>query len=163
MSDSLWERLKKRSARFRSADEHPDQTHVHHALVTVLLFGTLGAGLALMARAVSPLPFTPPVLEGLRWGIIGGWVFYAGREILNRLDVTQEIVGTVRGLRWVQIPIAWKFDWRWQPWDGICDVVIPLWVTAPIVFGSLWALWGLSLAVAALYFLFRPIRNGGGR
>lgn len=154
--NTLWERLKKRSARLRAADEHPDQTHVHHALVTVLMFGTVGVGLAFMVSAF--LPVKPPLEAGLRWGVIAGLVFYALREIWNRLDVTEQVVGTVRGLRWVRIPTRFRFDWRWQPWDGVCDIVVPLWVTAPVVFNDVWLLWALSWAVFALYFLLRPVR-----
>jgi hypothetical protein len=154
--DDFWERLKARSRRLREFDSTPEATHVGHALVTVLLFGTIGVGLAMMIAALG-LP--APLATGLRWGVIAGLAFYVVRELANRTDVTHELVCNVRGLRWLRIPYGVRFDWRWQPWDGLCDIVVPLWVCLPVLLGSLWALWLLSLAVTALYLLFRPYRS----
>lgn len=124
--DAAWERLKARSRRLQLADATVDQTHVHHALVTVLAFGTLGAAVSL---------FRPEAIaEGLRVGFMAGWTFYLLRELWNR-----------RG------------NLGWRLWDGACDIVIPLWVTAPVVFNSPELLWILSIVVVALYFFLRPI------
>lgn len=124
--DGAWERAKARSRRLQLADATVDQTHVHHALITVIVFGSLGAVLSL---------FRPePIAEGLRLGFMAGWAFYLVRELWNR-----------RG------------DWRWRLWDGACDIAIPVWVTAPVVFSSPELLWALSIVVVVLYFFLRPI------
>lgn len=134
--DRLWERLKARSRRLQAADATDVDTHVAHALVTVLLFGTIGVGLAMMLGGAFGL--TPPFERGLTAGIVFGWAFYLAREIHSR---------------WGR--------WRYKSWDGICDVVVPVWITAPAVFHSLGLLWLLSIGVLLLYYVFRPI--GGGR
>jgi hypothetical protein len=123
-SDRFWERLKARSLRLQAADATPDQSHTHHALVVVLLFGSVFAGLALLASMRIEL--------GLKAGFIVGWIFYAIREIAMRVEG----------------------GFRYKPWDGVCDIVVPLWVTLPVVIGSASALWILSWIVV---LLLRPI------
>lgn len=159
MSDPLsnfWGRLKKRSRRFAAADETNEQTHMNHALVMVLLFGTIGAGLALM--------FDHALSVGLKAGVVVGWGFYILREFNQRLSISQWVVANdeaPRWLRWFRFPIGLRLDWRWNAWDGICDVLVPLWITAPIVSGSVVLLWVLSALVAVMYFVFRPLDDGG--
>lgn len=126
--DRLWERLKARSRRLELADATDDQTHVHHALVVVLLFGSMAAGLALLGGMSAAF--------GLKIGFVIGWIFYAIREIATRVEE----------------------GWRYKPWDGVCDIVIPLWVTLPVVLESASALWILSAIVALLYFVLRPVK-----
>jgi hypothetical protein len=141
LGDRLWENyIKPRSRRLQLADQIDDQTHVHHALVTVLVFGTLavlGATVAMLAVSawlgtfvLSTWVFGIP----LRYGIAFGWAFYFVRELVARVG-----------------------NWRYKTWDGICDVLVPLWVTAPVLFHSVVLLWVLSALVAMMYFLFRPL------
>lgn len=126
LGDRLWERMKARSRRLQAADATDDQTHVHHALITVLLFGSIGTGMGLLGGLALEV--------GLRAGILGGLGFYAIRETLAR----------------------WR-NWSYKPWDGVCDVAVPLWVAMPVLLNSVVALWVMSLVVALLYFVFRPI------
>ena len=124
--DAAWEQLKARSRRLQLADATVDQTHVHHALITVLVFGSLGAAVSLLRPESTG--------DGLRFGFMAGWAFYMLRELWNR-----------------------RSNWRFRIWDGACDIVIPLWVTAPVVFNSPELLWALSVLVVLLYFFLRPI------
>lgn len=158
MSDPLsnfWGKLKGRSRRFAAADQTDEQTHMNHALVMVLLFGTIGAGLALLAGRSRQ--------SGLEIGIVVGWSFYLLREIHQRLYIAQWIVGEPRWLRWLRIPdpTSVRFEPRFRLWDGVCDILIPLWITAPIIAGSVELLWALSVLVALAYFVFRPLDDGG--
>lgn len=151
----LWGSLKGRSRRFAAADEHPVQTHINHGLVIVLLFGTLGAGLSqFLGRELE---------QGLRYGIIIGWIFYVARELNQRLEVTEWLHGDVRGLRWLVIPCGFRFGWRDNLWDGVCDVLVPALIVAPVVFESIVILWALAAAVAFMYFVVRPLDDGGAR
>lgn len=149
---TVWGRLKRRSRRFQQADEHPVQTHINHALVIVLLFGTLGAGLALLVgRTID---------QGVEHGVTAGWLFYVARELHQRLEITEWLWCNVRWLTWIRVPSRIRVDWRDSWWDGVCDVLVPALIIAPVVFDSVRALWALAAAVALLYFVLRPIEDG---
>jgi hypothetical protein len=95
-------------------DRIPDQTHIHHTLVTIL-FGVVG------------------LLFGMfQAGLLVGIAFYVIREIVSKIAsaVSKE-------------PL--------YIWDGIMDVVVPMWIVYPWIFGWLpgWLL--LSLFVALMY------------
>lgn len=127
--DDLWERsIKPRAPQLQAADATDDQTHTHHALVTILLFGTIIALIVWLTRLGS--------LEyGLRWGFVGGLVFYFVRELLTRF----------------------RYGFRFKPWDGALDVLEPVCWTLPVLLDSARLLWVLSLVYAFVYFWLRPV------
>lgn len=107
-------------------DGTPERTHINHALVIILLFGSIGAGVGYWISAPA---------TGFRVGLVVGWLAYVVREILQRWGP------------------AW-FDDLWDglcdvlvPAWIISGVVLP---DTPAVFGC------LTVAVAALYFPLRP-------
>jgi hypothetical protein len=145
--DAFWERLARRSRRFALSDATDDQTHRNHALVTVLLFGSLG-GIAGRFLTVYGAEW------GLRWGLVLGVAFYVVREIWWRAGIVW--------LRWHTAPYdsaerIVKSRTPLKLWDGVMDVLVPVWVVGPVLYGSPALLWWLSAAVAAGYFLFRPL------
>lgn len=142
--DALWERLKKRSRRLALSDQTDSDTHLHHALVTVLVFGSVGW--------VIGSRFDLP---GLKAGLVWGLGFYALREIVNRVEVTGWIVLTPFP-RLKLFPML-RLDWRYKLWDAAGDILIPCWVVLPVVLDSVVALWWLSLAVAVHHFWLRPL------
>lgn len=149
---AVWGRLKRRSRRFQQADEHPVQTHINHALVIILLFGSLGVGLAqLVGRTLE---------QGIEHGLVAGWLFYVAREFNQRLEITEWLWCNVRGLTWIRFPSGIRFAWRNSWWDGICDVLVPALIIAPVVFHSVRMLWALAVVVAVMYFVLRPIEDG---
>lgn len=100
-------------------------THINHALVTILLFGTIGAGLGSWAGLA--------LVTGLRYGLVVGCAFYVVRELMQR---------------W---PDRFAVEWR----DGVCDVLGPVWITAPVLWPShLEAWWALTALYALLVFPF---------
>ena len=142
--EATWERLKRRSIRLQLADQTDEQTHINHALLTVVLFGGSGMlGTLLFLLAIAGVWSTWVATTPLACGIVAGWCFYLVREVLQR-----------RG------------RWTWMLWDGICDIVVPLAWTAPWTLAALagtvpwWTgavLYGSALLMLALYYVFRPI------
>lgn len=118
--DELWEELKHRYPQLRYWDQTVDQSHMHHTLVTILLFGTLGM---VMAFAFHGWDAEMLITKGLASGLIGGVCGYLVRECGSRLRGNE---------------LSEK-----QLWDGVLDVVVPATFTLP------WALSALLTDVPA--------------
>lgn len=168
----LWENMKRRSIRLQLADQTDEQTHINHALLTVVFFGGSGLlGGAVFFWALfdwwTSWVFTKP----LAFGIVCGWIFYLIREVLQRAPV---ITARLKLWQWGDRPIhaaermatAIEAGKPLNLWDGICDFVVPFSWTAPWALAALlvdvpaWTgilLYGSALLVLALYYVFRPI------
>ena len=107
-------------------DGTPERTHINHALVIILLFGSIGAGVGFWV--------TMPAL-GFRVGLVVGWLAYVVREVSQRWGPSFTANGW-DGCCDVLIP-AWI-------------------VSAAVLPGSLAVFWSLTAIVAALYFPLRP-------
>lgn len=146
--DAFWERLSAANPRFALSDATDADTHRNHALVTVLLFGTLGA-------IAGRLAFDWRIGTGLEVGYAVGVGFYVVRELWWRIQV---IVARRVAKPYDTIELSVKATTPLRLFDGWMDVLVPVWITAPAVFGSVVLLWILSALVAASYFLLRPVR-----
>lgn len=164
MSDplsNLWHRLKANNPRFQAADESDVQTHINHALVTTLLFGTLGALGLFVGSLVFVRELTFDLARGYSWGLVVGLVFYTVREINQRLTFAETLFGDVYGMRWIEIPWSPRFDWKYRPWDGVGDVLVQTWIVSSVITGSALVFFLLAGSVALLYFVFRPLPSKG--
>lgn len=100
-----------------------DQTHVHHTMVVVLLFGGVGW-----------------LCGDFGFGIVVGWLAYGIREILARI-------------------VKWRFKYWYKPWDGIMDVVVPVFVTADIPYDlPEWTILVRAALLTISYVFLRPSR-----
>jgi len=128
MGDRFWERLKERSPKLGASDLSFDQSHTHHALVCVLVFGGFGMLTALLVIGPGRYVFGIP----LALGILVGFLFYAIREVVARIP-----------------------NWRYRRWDGLLDVLVPVtwlgpWAFAAIARGVPWWTGALLYVAAAL-------------
>ena len=92
------------------------ETHIHHALVTVLLFGTLGGAIGLLREA-------PEI--GFRAGMVVGLSVYLLRELRQKAwlvgrwwDAVCDIVIPC----WIVLPVA--LDAPWLLWVGAAVVAV---------------------------------------
>lgn len=98
--DDLWERrIKNRFPQFQAADSNDDQTHTHHALVTVLLFGTVITAISVWWLGLD---------RALTLGFVGGVTFYFLRELITRLQLGFRYKPW-DGVMDVLEPIVWTF------------------------------------------------------
>lgn len=159
MLDRLWGRI---TAKHPGLDHTPsgvpEATHVHHSFITVLLFGSLGYVGAILwhlyqwhghSSLIDLIVFAPRI-TGMKIGIVAGLVFYLCREIAQAINEVDEY--------------GQSFFAHFR-WDGTCDILLPCWVTLPIIFQSFALLWWLSFAVMLMYVLLRPRSRftGGGQ
>lgn len=144
--DSIWEAAKRRWPQMAGWDRIDDQTHLHHTVVSVLVFGALGTLVLCLMHGTSP----ETANFGLAVGIVGGWAFYLGREFWNRLSLRRLTL-----------------DRRWKPWDGFMDVFVPVALTLPWVAATLlgstlpWTGLALYLGYALMAFMYTVGRPRG--
>jgi hypothetical protein len=119
--------LQGKSLRAQAAGRNEECTWINHALVTVIVGGGIGGALGWV--------FSIPYL-GFRLGLLVALLCYLYREVHQWRGRTDK-------------PDRW-----W--WDATLDVLFPLWVCSPVLLGEP-AFYVLTLAVAALHFLLRPI------
>lgn len=136
-ADGWWERAKKESPRIRASDVIDDQTHWHHAFVTVLIGGGIAWALLSLLQFVAglygwELPWNADAKIAL--GCFIGNACYLIREIEARVDM----------------------GWGYKLWDGFLDVYVPACLWVPLWAGSFVVLYGMIAVYAGMFFLARP-------
>lgn len=114
------------SVRLQAADRTEEQSWINHSLGVVVFAGGIGASIGWMIGRVA---------FGFRVGLAVGIACYLWREIAQWANRER------RG--------AWY-------WDATMDVLFPVWVASPVLFGP-GTFYVLAVVVAAMAWAFRPI------
>lgn len=135
-ADGWWERAKKYSPRLAASDVIPDQTHWHHAFITVVA----GGGIAFVLCTLMQMVAGSYGWE-LPWTTAGKIAF--GCLVANLCYLIREIEA-----RW--------FNWRYNLWDGFLDIYVPALLWVPVWYGSMVVGYWMVLGYAFAFFVLRP-------
>lgn len=135
---SLWDKLKRNSRRLELSDQYPEQTHLHHTFVTVLLGGLIALSMITVVQLA-----------------LGSFGFRIHLDAHEKLAIGCFVANLCYLIR--ELEARWG-NWTYALWDGILDVYVPACFWVPAYTGSLTALFWMLLAYAALFFAARPLR-----
>jgi hypothetical protein len=134
--DDWWESYRNAHPALLLSDQTYDQSHVLHALVTVVLFGPVGVLAGFLFG-----PWRIALSVGLACGIVGGLVGYLIREVGSGKTVIAGQVLVWDGLLDVMMPVTLGGIWACSALFGR----VPWW-TGPALYGLAgWMFWAYTL------------------